>query len=351
VELETFNPIMVWNRLTVIASEDVGPANPVMPVVIETLEKQYFEARDKSSDSCRLFLTNAVIILARSRKSRIVDDLLNTVYGEIQHEDKKLPIPDYALDMHTYAGKIEDRSILARNRFTNETIEIDNKKLCYGVRRASGMKIINISDSQDFVVVEPFQGIERLLPSKSVQNFKKHSGKWKQYVESRFGRFLVSRRFNLSAIGTHFLAYYSKAPTTGQNLWSLKGANDDEARILSLWFNSTLNLLQVYLHRVETEGAWMEINDGMLNDFLFFDISSLSKNEKKRLLDLFEKIGKTESPSILDQLRTQYAPRKELDTVLLQLLGYSSKETDQLLDYLYPALTNEIKKLKTLMEG
>jgi len=37
VELETFNPRMLWNRLTVIASEDIGPANPVMSLVIETL--------------------------------------------------------------------------------------------------------------------------------------------------------------------------------------------------------------------------------------------------------------------------------------------------------------------------
>jgi hypothetical protein len=250
-----------------------------------------------------------------------------------------------------FAEKIEDREILAKNRFSNEAIEIASKKLCYGVRRASGMNTIDLSDSQDFVVIEPFEGIERLLPSKSVQNFKKHCESWRQYVKSRFGKFLVSRRFNLSAIGTHFLAYYSREPTTGQNLWSLKGANDEEARILSLWFNSTLNLLQVYLQRVETEGAWMEINDGMLNDFLLLDIDSLNKNEKKHLLGLFEKIGKIASPSILEQLKTKFVVRKEIDNMLLQILSYSSKEADQLLDYLYPALAGEIEKLKTLMEG
>jgi hypothetical protein len=47
---------------------------------------------------------HAVVFMARSPKSRIVNDLLNVVYGEIQHEDKKLPIPDYALDKHTLKG-------------------------------------------------------------------------------------------------------------------------------------------------------------------------------------------------------------------------------------------------------
>jgi hypothetical protein len=250
-----------------------------------------------------------------------------------------------------FAEKIEDRRILARNRFTNETIEIERKKLCYGVRRASGMNTIDLSGSQDFVMIEPFQGMEKILPSNSVKNFNKNCESWQKYVKSRFSKFLVSRRFNLSAVGTHFLAYYSREPTTGQNLWSLKGVDDEEAKILSLWFNSTPNLLQVYLQRVETEGAWMEINDGMLNDFMLLDMDSLDKVEKKQLLDLLKEIGRTESPSILEQLRTKYVPRKELDTLLLHVMGYSDKEALQLLDYLYPALALEIEKLKTMMEG
>lgn len=95
----------------------------------------------------------------------------------------------------------------------------------------------------------------------------------------------------------------------------------------------------------------MEINDGMINDFLLLDIASLNRNEKKHLMDLFEKIGKTEFPSILEQLKTKFAPRKEIDTLLLQIMGYSDKEADQLLDYLYPVLASEIERLKTLMEG
>jgi replication-associated recombination protein RarA len=110
-ELESFNPKTLWNRLRVIASEDIGITNPLAPLVIDVLEKEYDDARRRNNDSCRLFLTHAVLFLARSPKSRIVDDLLNVVYGEIQHEDKKLPIPDYALDMHTLRGKKMGRGL------------------------------------------------------------------------------------------------------------------------------------------------------------------------------------------------------------------------------------------------
>lgn len=130
VELESFNPTALWNRLRVIASEDIGIANPTAPLVIDVLEKEYYETKDPNKpekDSYRLFLVNAVLFLARSPKSRIVDDLLNVVYGQIQHEDKKLPIPDYALDMHTLRGKKMGRGLehffSEGNKLSNEAFE------------------------------------------------------------------------------------------------------------------------------------------------------------------------------------------------------------------------------------
>jgi hypothetical protein len=213
------------------------------------------------------------------------------------------------------------------------------------------MNTIDLSESQDFIVIAPFEGIERLLPPESVNNFVRHSQSWKKYVKSRFGRFLISRRFDLSATGTCFLAYYSAEPITGQNLWSLKGVNEDEAKILALWFNSTLNLLQIYLHRMETRGAWMEINDGMINDFLLLDPYSINDDEKRHLLELFEKVKNVEFPSINDQFKKRFESRREIDRTILEILGFGSSQIETICDFLYPALASEIEKLKTLMEG
>ena len=44
VELDGFNSTALWNRLRIIASEDIGCANPLMPILIETLEKSYLKA-------------------------------------------------------------------------------------------------------------------------------------------------------------------------------------------------------------------------------------------------------------------------------------------------------------------
>ena len=111
VELEEFNPTALWNRLKIIASEDVGCANPSMPTLIETLHKNYSESKSKlNDDSYRLFVVNAVVCLCRSPKSRIVDDLLITVYLERQHGYRLPNIPDFALDgIHTLRATKEGR--------------------------------------------------------------------------------------------------------------------------------------------------------------------------------------------------------------------------------------------------
>jgi replication-associated recombination protein RarA len=126
IELETFNPKTLWNRLKIIATEDIGIANPIATLLIDTLEKQYFEAVEKKNDSSRLFLVHAVLYLARSQKSRIVDDLLITAYGNIKCNGEKLPIPDYALDMHTLRGKKMGRGI---KFFIEESSKVNNEDL------------------------------------------------------------------------------------------------------------------------------------------------------------------------------------------------------------------------------
>jgi len=127
VELESFNLTALWNRLNVIASEDVGVANPVMPFVIETLERKYYDARKRDSSADRLFLSNAILNLSRSRKTRVADDSLVVVYGEILLDEKRLNIPDYALDMHTKRGKALGRGLehfyTVANKLSNEDID------------------------------------------------------------------------------------------------------------------------------------------------------------------------------------------------------------------------------------
>ncbi|MDR2700513.1 MAG: hypothetical protein LBC12_06920 [Nitrososphaerota archaeon] len=123
-EIEEFNPTMLWNRLKIIASEDIGPANPIMPLLIDQMQKHYQTEKTKLVESThKIYLTNAIVCLCRSQKSRITDDLQTVVYTE--RENDKLPtIPDFALDKHTARGKAMGKGI---DDFFNEGNKVVNE--------------------------------------------------------------------------------------------------------------------------------------------------------------------------------------------------------------------------------
>lgn len=133
VELSEFGrggPTSLWKRLKTVACEDIGCANPVMPILIDTLHKHYQSETGGLSpdeDYCRLLIVNAVVCLCRSPKTRITDDLLNVVYTEREFEGEHPEIPDFALDMHTKRGKEKGRGIdyffAEGNKLENEAFE------------------------------------------------------------------------------------------------------------------------------------------------------------------------------------------------------------------------------------
>ena len=101
----------VWKRLRIMTSEDVGLAEPMMPANIWALYRSYQEQAKKKEDKNepqRLFLTHAVLLLCRAKKSRMVDWTL--LWAWLTHPFRKLVIPDFALDKHNERGRRLGRS-------------------------------------------------------------------------------------------------------------------------------------------------------------------------------------------------------------------------------------------------
>ncbi|PWJ52737.1 MgsA-like AAA+ ATPase family protein [Dyadobacter jejuensis] len=96
----------VWKRLRIMSSEDVGLAEPVISSEIWALYCMFKEQAKKKEDKNepqRLFMTHAVLLLCRSRKSRLIDWAL--LWAWLTHQYRKLPIPDFAYDKHNDKGR------------------------------------------------------------------------------------------------------------------------------------------------------------------------------------------------------------------------------------------------------
>jgi len=93
----------LWNRLKVIASEDIGPTpeGNAVAILLGTLWENYSSAKARGNDSWRLFLAHAILAMCSAPKTRICDNLVWAVY----HQQERYEIPDNALDMHTPRGR------------------------------------------------------------------------------------------------------------------------------------------------------------------------------------------------------------------------------------------------------
>jgi replication-associated recombination protein RarA len=113
-----------WKRLRIMASEDVGPAEPNLPATIEALYHTYTDLKKKKDEAHapqRLQLVHTVILLATARKKRVVDHALIHHFGN--HATLKRDIPDCALDKHAAAGKRLGRGA---EHFFAEGIKLEN---------------------------------------------------------------------------------------------------------------------------------------------------------------------------------------------------------------------------------
>lgn len=99
-----------WKRLRIICSEDIGPAWPEGPAVIEALYRTYLDMRKmrdgRPAGPYKLFLLHATYLLANAPKSRVIDW---AGFVHLLPNPPPRPIPDVAKDRHTLAGKRKKR--------------------------------------------------------------------------------------------------------------------------------------------------------------------------------------------------------------------------------------------------
>jgi MgsA AAA+ ATPase C terminal len=93
-------------RLKIIASEDVGIADPLAVLIVRAMYENWVDARKKDKKAKGgLHLTHAVLALARAPKSRIAD----SAYMALGEHAPRREVEDVALDIHTREGQRRGR--------------------------------------------------------------------------------------------------------------------------------------------------------------------------------------------------------------------------------------------------
>jgi hypothetical protein len=151
------------------------------------------------------------------------------------------------------------------------------------------------------------------------------------------------------------MAFYSESAITPCKMfWAIQGLSDEDAKILALWFNSTINIAQILTRRAKIEGAFMGLDQYIpqkyiLQKFLVLNPSKLEPERRNQLIRVFEQRAKTKLPSIIEQLKTKNLVRGAIDLAVLQALEIKGNH-EELLDSAYASVSRAIQTLATLMK-
>jgi len=268
----------------------------------------------------------------------------------------------FILSSERHAMKKDDRwilkeagtdSILVKDRLVDVEASVPKKALIPALRRPAGLQSIDVSDDLDYAIVSRFTGDQYFFIKELVEkgkNLSNYVKKWRNYLESRKTNLLVSRRFDISAPNTMVLAFFSDvALSPCKMFWAIQGIDEDNSKILALWFNSTVNIAQILSKRAETRGAFMGLDQYILQEFLVPNPSRMTKQHRDQLLRVFEEHAKTKLPSIIGQLKTNNPVRRAIDLAILQALEIKGNH-EELLDSAYASIVKTIETLATLMK-
>jgi len=251
--------------------------------------------------------------------------------------------------------RIKGKTLIARHKERIHEVAVPLSNLARALRRFSYTNTIDVDKTLDYLIVDWFKEIEEMarsvVPANALRKFDSSVVQsWKKKFEERRAHLLLGRRLYLSAPGTSLIAFYSDKPAAGIDLWGFLDLNKADAKILSLWLNSSFNILQLLYMGVACEGPWMKLHDYMMDRLLVPDPNKLIETEKKRILDVFEKVKEIPFPSITEQLKTKFQARKTIDLMWLKVLGCKGF-SNEMLDRLYDSLLKELEIIGRLMGG
>lgn len=103
------SPQYAWKRVLITASEDVGMADPAAVQLVNSLAAGWAFCRQYSYAVSPHALTQSIVALCKAPKSTAIEDLQSYTMalqdGQIKLGQPSRPVPEYARDAHTAAGK------------------------------------------------------------------------------------------------------------------------------------------------------------------------------------------------------------------------------------------------------
>lgn len=272
--------------------------------------------------------------------------------------------------------EVKEDEILIKHRHIGDKISVPSEALEPYLLRKQYRKRLDTSAVPEYTVVREFEDISRFL---SLAEEDKIPDGWEDHVTENSAHLAIPETAYLTAPGTSHPVFYSDPPRVYHRMWMYTGLGKQNSRILGIWFDSSLGILQFLMTRLPGRGGWTKYRKYAQQRFVCPDIESLEESQFAKLEECFKNISKEEAPSLVKQMALNankdgmsdkdikqlekhfdgfaeiigegYAPRKELDRTILSVLRMDEEDKESILSNIYGNLLMELVELKEIVDG
>lgn len=253
---------------------------------------------------------------------------------------------------------ISDENNKVRVTFGENELEISKNYLKYSLRSPAQVKHMNVSGEHEYVITdinalsqnnwERFGFVDKIKLSEALKDVS-------DAYEKKACNVLISRRLRLTSPNIYWTAFYSEKRLlhTVVLLGIMFRQHHERAdllyKILTLYLNSSITLLQLLGYCIETEGGWVALHgDIVWSNIIVPDFNNLPDDVVKEALDVFNEVSKTEDKPLYHRIKDRSPVQRKIDIISLKMLGLSNW-IDKL-DVIYQAISEELDAMQKILE-
>jgi len=186
-----------------------------------------------------------------------------------------------------------------------------------------------------------------------MQSVRKATNDIKSAYEDIAGNILLVRRLRITSTNIFWIAFFSERKIIGPSapVICLKtgGLSIENSKLLTLYLNSTITLLQLLGFAVETEGAWIAFQGDQVWSNVHLPIfDEIPESIKSEGLKIFNEIGKLNVNNLYQRIRERSSIQKSIDILSLKLLGLEDAWSHRL-DEIYNAILSELDAMQRIL--
>ncbi|MFZ2323926.1 MAG: N-6 DNA methylase [Ignavibacteriaceae bacterium] len=237
-----------------------------------------------------------------------------------------------------------DKKLFFKIKNSSLTFNVPLKNTLKGLRTITGIKNFNIGKEHDYFIAKYFPELKEVLRhSKVDSNIIYNWAEVEKRSKNKFVNLFLARRFRLNSKNTSFIAFYSDEKMISADVFKIiPNVSKTEAKILCLYFNSIVNIIQILTNREATTGEYSTVRETDLLEFKIIDYKNLTKSDKEILVKLFDHLKKVKFPSFMDQIKDRFEGRVEIDQAIMKALGFNRNQINEYLPKLYNLVLEEL---------